>query len=175
LLGRVVLRLTCAEVLPLRPSQQAVALARWLDKLGAAPADLAGLRASVGALQREAERLEAEAQAALTRGSLDAAARRAASDAVAASEKAFVDAEPELLAGPPRWYRHTLYGWDIYALYAGDTLPTLRRVLAGGDRPGFERERARLERAVARATAALAPGRAALAHAPTDTQASRHP
>jgi len=162
LLGRVVLRLACAEVLPLRPSKQAAALARSLDALGAAPADLAALRASVGAFQQHADRLEAAVQESLTRGWLDDAARRAVSDAVAGAEKAFVDADPQPPGAPPRWYRHILYGWDIYALYAGDTLPALRRALAGGDRPGFERERARLERAVNRATAALALGRAAL-------------
>lgn len=165
LLGRVVLRLVDAELLPHRPSATAQALGRWLGELKAEPADLAGVRAALDRFDQQARLLEGEASAALARGTLERDALHAVNDALSGAEKAFADAEspnPASEVGTRRWYRHTLYGWDIYALYGGDTLPALRRELAAGSRAGFERERGRLEHALRRATVELERGRTAL-------------
>jgi hypothetical protein len=55
----------------------------------------------------------------------------------------------------PRFYRHPVYGWDIHALYGGDTLPGLGQAAREGDAQAVARERQRLEAAVARARVAL--------------------
>lgn len=170
LLGRAVLRLANAEVLPLRPSSTARAVAGWLGTLGAAPDELATLRAAAGGLERAAGELEAALDGSLARALPDAQTRRGLNDALAGADRSFADAEPPALGDMPPWYRHALYGWDIYALYSGDTLPALRRALAQGDRAGFERERARLERALARVADDLARARASLRDAERERQ-----
>ena len=63
--------------------------------------------------------------------------------------KAFVD------EADPRFYRHPVYGWDIHALYGGDTLPGLGRALREGDTAAASAETRRLEAALARARSAL--------------------
>ena len=56
----------------------------------------------------------------------------------------------------PRWYRHTVYGWNIYALYAGQALPALHQALEKKDTAAFAAERARLEKTIERAAQELA-------------------
>jgi N-acetylated-alpha-linked acidic dipeptidase len=163
LLGRVLLRLVDGELLPLRPSGTAKALRGWLDALAAGPDELEGVREALDRFEQQADSLESDASAALARGTLDRAGLRSVNDALCGAEKAFADPEssPSGLEGVPRrWYRHTLYGWNIHALYGGDTLPALRRELAEGGGAGLES--ARLERVLRRASAELELGRAAL-------------
>jgi N-acetylated-alpha-linked acidic dipeptidase len=167
LLGRAALRLANAEALPLRPSSTARAVGRWLETLEAPSADLAELRAGAAALEREAVELEAALAAGLAGGGLAAATLRGVNDALKRAETAFADGEPQLRDDPASWYRHELYGWDIYALYAGDTLPSLRRALKAGDRAGIERGRARLEQTLARVAADLERARASLDEPPS--------
>lgn len=157
LLGRTVLRLASAESVPVRPSREAEAILRWLDRLekdhGGRPGFDAGafapLRASLRAYRDEASGLEAASEAALLAGGGGRARTAAMGDRLLASLKAFVDETDS------RFYRNPVYGWDIHALYGGDTLPGLGRALRESDAAGVLGERARLEAAVARARAAL--------------------
>jgi hypothetical protein len=82
--------------------------------------------------------------------------RRAVNDALVRAETALAPPDDE------RWYRNVLYGWDIYALYGGQTLPALRQALRAGDASAVAAEARRLEQAVARAAEALEDARAAL-------------
>jgi N-acetylated-alpha-linked acidic dipeptidase len=152
MLGRTVLRLASAESVPVRPSHEAEAILRWLDRLEEAnrgrPA-LETLRTSLRAYRDEAVRLEAQSDAALLQGGAGPARAARMGDRLLLSLKAFVD------EADPRFYRHPVYGWDIHALYGGDTLPGLGRALRKGDAALASTERGRLEAAVARARTAL--------------------
>ena len=153
------LRLASAESLPVRPSREAEAILRWLDRLEAAqrgrtglvPGALEPLRASLRAYRDEAAELEARSDSALLDGGDGPRRAAAMGDRLLLSLKAFVD------DADPRFYRHPVYGWDIHALYGGDTLPGLGRALRESDVAAILEETRRLEAAVARARAALGP------------------
>jgi N-acetylated-alpha-linked acidic dipeptidase len=153
LLGRTVLRLAHAESVPVRPSREAEAIGHWLDRLEerqgrSALGDVSPLRQALRAYGEDAARVEADAEAALRAGETARAAR--AGDLLLSSLKAFVD------DADPQFYRHPIYGWDIHALYGGDTLPGLGRAAREGDPAAVAFERGRIESAVGRARAALA-------------------
>ncbi len=160
-LGRAVLRLASAPVLPFHFTRTAEALAGYLDKLDAlnrstrpprlAALDLQSTRARVAALAEAAAAFEAASSRA---ASLPPAVQREINDRLLRAETGF--AQP----GGEAWYRHVVYGWDIYALYSGDTLPTLRAAIAKGDAVGLARERDRLEQALASAASELRAARA---------------
>jgi N-acetylated-alpha-linked acidic dipeptidase len=155
LLGRTVMRLASAEAVPVRPSHEAQAIRRWLDRLaegrpGLDPELVAPLRRDLLSLAEEAAALEARVDASLAEGGSAAAHAHVGADRLLASLKAFVD------ESDPRFYRHPLYGWDIHALYGGDTLPGLGRALREGRAESIATEVRRLEVAVARSRAALA-------------------
>jgi len=153
LLGRTVTRLASAEAVPVRPSREAAAILRWLDRLAAAESRLEGLaplRDALRAYGDEAARLEKQIEDDLHAGGGRAESAGKAGDRLLASLKAFVDEDDR------QFYRHPVYGWDIHALYGGDTLPGLGRAAREGDGASVSRERRRLEEAVARARRALA-------------------
>ena len=155
-LGRTVLRLASAESIPMRPSREAEAILRFVDRLEEASRSRpfwdagawSSLRTSLRAYRDDAAGLESEAQGDLLRGGSARAA--VLGDRFLASLKAFVDETDS------RFYRHPVYGWDIHALYGGDTLPGLGRALREGDAAATALEVRRLEAAVARARGALA-------------------
>jgi N-acetylated-alpha-linked acidic dipeptidase len=164
LLGRTVLRLANAEIVPLRFSHTAEKLRQYVLELEAANrgADgkpriatlglesvhrqLAEFSAAAAALDRALEQRLAEGRA------LEPQQSRRLSDHLLRAEKSFL---VEDAADASRWYRHTIYGWNIYALYSGQPLPDLYRALTAGDTAAFAHERARLEQALTRATAEL--------------------
>ena len=155
LLGRTVMRLASAEAVPVRPSREAEAILRWLDRLAGArggldPEGLERLRRELRSLAESAASLEALVDAALAEGGPAAARASDGGDRLLASLKAFVD------ESDPQFYRHPIYGWDIHALYGGDTLPGLGRALREGRTEAISAELQRLEAAVVRARAALA-------------------
>ncbi len=161
LLGRVVLRLAGDAVLPLRPSRTALKIEQALRQLEAENADNDGrpliedldleeLRAALARFREAAEQLENALAAGNPAGGM-----REASERLLRAEKSLLDEEPSGDPARPNWYRHTLYGWDIYALYAGQMLPGLNRALRAGAAVEFARERARLQKAIARATKAV--------------------
>ena len=53
---------------------------------------------------------------------------------------------------PPekRWYRHVIYGWNIYSLYEGQPLPGLAEAIRVGDQRRVDVETRRIETALAR-------------------------
>jgi hypothetical protein len=55
-------------------------------------------------------------------------------------------------SAPPseRWYRHVVYGWNIYSLYAGQPFPGLAGAFARGTEEDVTRETERLENALER-------------------------
>lgn len=172
LLGRTVMRLASAEVLPYRFSHTAEKLEEYLTQLETQNADsegrpyLAGLelrttRERLAVFSKQARELERATVLALARGPIDGEAARKLNDRLARAEKSFIVADDTASPATRRWYRHTVYGWNIYALYSGQTLPALDRALTARDAAAFAAERARLEAALERSTAELA-GAAAL-------------
>jgi hypothetical protein len=154
MLGRTVMRLASAEALPVRPSREAKAIRRWLDRLvashpGLGDEDLEALRQALRSYGDHAARLEAEVETELAQGPAGLRRGAEAGDRLLQSLKAFVDVKD------PSFYRHPVYGWDIHALYGGDTLPGLARALRAGDEAAVARERQRLVEAVARARGPL--------------------
>jgi hypothetical protein len=53
------------------------------------------------------------------------------------------------------WYRHTIYGWNIYALYDGQPLPRVADAIRQQDRAAIDRELDRVQTALARMRDAL--------------------
>ena len=125
------MRLASAESVPVRPSREAEAILRWLDRLAGARAGLdlerlESLRRELRSLAESAASLEALVDAALAEGGPAVARAAEGGDRLLACLKAFVD------DSDPQFYRHPIYGWDIHALYGGDTLPGLGRALREG-------------------------------------------
>ena len=54
-----------------------------------------------------------------------------------------------------RWYRHVIYGWNIYALYSGQPFPGLARAIGSGTESDVAREAARIERALGRMSSGI--------------------
>jgi hypothetical protein len=58
--------------------------------------------------------------------------------------------------GPPkRWYRHVIYGWNIYSLYDGQPLPGLAEAVRLKDPARVAEETTRIENALRRMLAEL--------------------
>ena len=161
-LGLTVMRLASAEVLPFRYSHYARKIQEFLAAAEGWAVDDTGRRV-VATNFAEARRLAAAAlteataaEAAIERrpgsGAGDAARTRALNDALARLEQRLLD-ESE----PPakRWYRHVIYGWNIYSLYEGQPLPGLAEAIRVADSTAVTRETARLEQALGRMLAGL--------------------
>jgi Transferrin receptor-like dimerisation domain len=96
--------------------------------------------------------LERRIDSALREGSLSAASARTLNDQLARLEQQLLD-ESE----PPhkRWYRHVIYGWNIYSLYEGQPLPGLAEAIRVGDQAKVSQEVGRVESALRRILASV--------------------
>ncbi|MFI5311685.1 MAG: M28 family peptidase [Gemmatimonadales bacterium] len=136
LLGTVALRLGESQVLPFRFSHYAERLSGYVETASGWPAaaragasmslDLSPLRAAVGRVATEARMLEQRIDEGLASGRLPGSSARALNDVLARLEQRLLD-ESE----PPdrRWFRHVVYGWDIYSLYDGQPFPGLAEAI----------------------------------------------
>ena len=161
-LGLSVLRLASAEVLPFRYSHYARKMEEFIDGAAAWAVDDMGRRRvaiDLAAARRIATQAVAKAAAVETRldqrvaaGALDPIRARPINDALVRLEQQLLD-ESE----PPasRWYRHVIYGWNIYSLYEGQPLPGLAEAIRVGDPAAVARETLRLERVLSRFVAGL--------------------
>ena len=157
-LGLSVMRLASAPALPFRYSYYGRKVREFLD---AAPtwAGDAQVRVDVRAAQRlaselaeRAAALERQIDAGLAAGSITARSARTLNDRLVRLEQTLLD-ESEPAA--TRWYRHVIYGWNIYSLYEGQPLPGLAEAIRLRDQARVEREVARIEAALGRMLAAL--------------------
>ena len=114
--------------------------------------DLAEARRLAARAAASAAAVEAQLDRAIAAGALDAARMRPLNDALVRLEQQLLD-ESE----PPetRWYRHVIYGWNIYSLYEGQPLPGLAEAIRVGDAAAVARETSRLEQALARFVSSL--------------------
>jgi N-acetylated-alpha-linked acidic dipeptidase len=160
-LGLSVMRLASAPVLPYRYGFYARTIDRFLEGAsgwadgqagGGLRVDLTEARRLAQAIALRADALERRIDAGLADGSLRPEQARALNDGLARLEQTLLDeSEP----ADRRWYRHVIYGWNIYSLYAGQPLPGLAGVIRERDQAAVEREVARIEAALARMLAAI--------------------
>lgn len=150
-LGTAAIRLADAEVLPFRFSHAA----RWLDQAVAAArgwatamtVDFGSLAGPASRVGQAAARLEARLDSAQKAGPLAPEVKRRLNDGLARLEQQLTDDE-----GDPatRWYRHVVYGWNIYSLYDGQPFPGLAEAVRIQSPARTEHEVGRIRRALER-------------------------
>jgi N-acetylated-alpha-linked acidic dipeptidase len=161
-LGLAVMRFASAPVLPFRYSHYGRTMSEFLDTAASwardargqtvVTVDLRDARRLAATFTERASGLERRIDAALQAGSLSAASARTLNDQLARLEQQLLDeSEP----ADKRWYRHVIYGWNIYSLYEGQPLPGLAEAIRVGDQAQVSQEVARIERALRRMLAGI--------------------
>jgi hypothetical protein len=157
--GTVALRMGESQVLPYRFSHYAARLDAHLAEVPgwAQPADapalsdaIGSLRAAIRAMGNAARDVESGIDRTLASDSPREPARL--NDLLARLEQRFLD---ERSPARDRWYRHVIFGWDIYALYAGQAFPGVAAALRVGDRAAALAELGAIAERVTRVTAGL--------------------
>jgi N-acetylated-alpha-linked acidic dipeptidase len=161
-LGLAVMRLANAPVLPFRYSHYGHAISSYLNAAAAWPFDDAtgpAVTLDLRKAQRlsdtfthRARELERRIDAALASGTLSAESARALNDRLMRLEQTLLD---ESAPADKRWYRHVIYGWNIYSLYEGQPLPGLAEAIRLRDQSRVNEEQMRLVAALNRLLAAL--------------------
>ena len=158
------MRLADSSILPFRYSHYGHMIAGFLNdaqtwardddgrrvvKLG-----LEKARALATEIETRTSELERSIDANIETGRWSDAARASLNDRLARLEQTLLDE-----SGTPaeRWYRHVIYGWNIYSLYDGQPLPGLAEAIRLKDSAQIAKETARVESALQRMLAALPP------------------
>jgi N-acetylated-alpha-linked acidic dipeptidase len=159
LLGVGVMRLASAPVLPFRPSHYADRIAAFLKEAESWPTaarqsvvvNTSDLRTIASAIADLARGVESALDRALAEGRVPANAA-AINDGLMRLERSLLDtSEP----ADKRWYRHVIYGWNIYSMYDGQPLPGLFEAIRLGDAEAVVREQARTRAALERMRQAI--------------------
>ena len=114
--------------------------------------DLQQARRLAGIFTERASALERRLDSALRTGSLRAGSARALNDQLTRLEQQLLD---EREPADKRWYRHVIYGWNIYSLYEGQPLPGLADAIRLRDQAKVSQEIARIEEALRRIIASI--------------------
>jgi N-acetylated-alpha-linked acidic dipeptidase len=155
LLGSVALRLSQAQVLPFRFTHYAVRLDKFVAALGhperseesAVGLDLTLLQNAISRVMREAQELEGRVDAYTSRLGATGSGSPELNDLLARMEQRLLE---ESMPADERWYRHLVYGWNIYSLYDGQPFPGLADAIRRHDRSAATRELAKITAAVNR-------------------------
>jgi N-acetylated-alpha-linked acidic dipeptidase len=164
ILGLALMRLGSADVLPFQYSDYAALIRDFLDAAETWARDDSG-RQTVALDRREPRRLaeeirsiaaglEASIDRRLAAGPMALAPARVLNDGLARLEQTLLD---EREPAAKRWYRHVIYGWNIYSLYEGQPLPGLAEAVRVGDAGRAAAEVTRIRDALRRMRDALAP------------------
>ncbi len=160
--GVAVMRLADSAVLPFRYSHYARKIGEFLDDARTwardedgnevVKLDLERARALASEIESRAAALERSIDSGIETGRWPDAVRASLNDRLARLEQTLLDE-----SGTPaeRWYRHVIYGWNIYSLYDGQPLPGLAEAIRLKDRAQVTRETARIENALRRMLSAL--------------------
>ncbi len=145
ILGTAAIRLADARVLPYRFSyygRKLEELVRQAEELSSGRHRFERLKELASEVRVRGERLERDLD-----GGPVAANVETLNDGLMRLEQTLIDE-----SAPPRerWYRHVVYGWNIYSLYAGQVFPGLAGALARGEEADVRREKERLEKALER-------------------------
>lgn len=154
-LGTLALRLNEADVLPFRFSHYARRLSQFVadvpgwarDASGRATiaVDVTPLEAVVARVAGSAAAVERQVDDGLKTNRLPSGTTPKLNDVLARLEQRLLDDEGGVDRG---WYRHVVYGWDIYSLYDGQPFPRLAEAIR-------LRDEARAAKEVTRIVAAL--------------------
>ena len=157
ILGLAVMRLGSADVLPFRYSHYAATIRRYLesaptwtddsDRRADLAKSLARSQKLAGEIEQLASKVEARTDQRLHDGIHDAAATRQLNDVLVRLEQTLLD---EREPADRRWYRHVIYGWNIYSLYEGQPLPGLAAAARAHDAANQFTEVHRIESALNR-------------------------
>ncbi len=160
--GLAVMRLADSTVLPFRYSHYAHKISEFLDDAQTwardddgnevVKLDLRNAQAVTQEIETRASALERAIDANVETGRWPDTARASLNDRLARLEQTLLDE-----SGSPaeRWYRHVIYGWNIYSLYDGQPLPGLAEAVRLKDPAQVSKETARIENALRRMLAAL--------------------
>jgi N-acetylated-alpha-linked acidic dipeptidase len=161
-LGLSVMRLASAPALPFRYSHYGRKIGDYLDAAstwnydedgtGVVRLNLLAARRLAAISAARADSLERRIDAALASGALTAATAKSLNDGLVRLEQALLD---ETEPARERWYRHVIYGWNIYSLYEGQPLPGLAEAIRLRDQSKVDREVTRIEAALTRFVEAL--------------------
>jgi N-acetylated-alpha-linked acidic dipeptidase len=155
LLGLGLMRLATAPVLPFRHSHYAERIRtflteaeRWVSPHAASEGlvNTSELQALASAAADRARTIEQALENGLSAGRVPQNIGDI-NDALTQLEQALLDTGQ---AAHERWYRHVVYGWNIYSMYDGQPLPGLAEAIRLGDSAGIEREQTRLREALER-------------------------
>jgi N-acetylated-alpha-linked acidic dipeptidase len=155
--GLAVMRLADAQLLPFRYSHYARKISEYLDSAASwndevIKLDLSASKTLAKEIEARAAALEHRADADLEAGTGTDESRAALNDQLAHLEQTLLDDS----ANPAeRWYRHVIYGWNIYSLYEGQPLPGLAEAIRLKDPARIAKETARIESALGRMRAGL--------------------
>ncbi len=153
--GVTVMRLADAAVLPYRYSHYAHKISDFLDDAGTWGTQKLNLDKSKELAAEIATRsaaLERRIDQNVESGHWPDASTGSLNDHLQHLEQDLLDE-----SGSPseHWYRHVIYGWNIYSLYDGQPLPGLAEAVRLKDPARVEQETARIENALRRMLAEL--------------------
>lgn len=161
-LGLSVMRLASAEVLPLRYSYYAEKIGGFLDIAATwafdddgrrlVTLDLSRSKRLAEAIRQRARQMERRIDQDLAASSWTASTAAGLNDQLARVEQTLLD---EQEPADKRWYRHVIYGWNIYSLYEGQPLPGVAEAIRLRDPGKVREEAARVEAALQRMLTAL--------------------
>ena len=153
--GVTVMRLADSAVLPYRYSHYAHKISGFLDDAatwGTLKPNLDNSKALANEIATRSAALERRIDENVESGRWPDASTGALNDHLTHLEQDLLDE-----SGSPaqRWYRHVIYGWNIYSLYDGQPLPGLAEAIRLNDPKRVALETARIEDALRRMLAEL--------------------
>jgi N-acetylated-alpha-linked acidic dipeptidase len=153
--GVTVMRLADAAVLPYRYSHYAHKISDFLDDAGTwgnQKLNLDKSKALAAEIATRSTTLERRIDENVESGRWPDASSASLNDRLTHLEQALLDE-----SGSPadHWYRHVIYGWNIYSLYDGQPLPGLAEAIRLKDPARVTQETARIENALRRMLAEL--------------------
>lgn len=157
LLGTTALRLAQAPVVPFRFSHYGRRLTEFAQAAegwgvaaggrGSITVDVSKIRALAALISERSTALEREIDQRLANRALPEDRIRPLNDLLARMEQRLLD---EQEPAERRWYRHVVYGWNIYSLYDGQPFPGLAEAIRVKDPARVQQETARIEAALTR-------------------------
>jgi N-acetylated-alpha-linked acidic dipeptidase len=153
MLGTTALRLGESQILPFRFSHYARKLKEFLDtastwgggedRRGMAAVDLTPAREAVARVAEQAKLVEERIDDRLATRDLPASTMERVNDLLARLEQRLLDEDQQ-------WYRHVIYGWNIYSLYDGQPFPGLAEAIRLREAERAKRELTRITSAIER-------------------------
>jgi N-acetylated-alpha-linked acidic dipeptidase len=153
--GVTVMRLADAAVLPYRYSHYAHKISEFLDDAGTwgdVKLSLNNAKALATEIETRSAALERQIDENVESGRWPDASTASLNDRLTHLEQDLLDE-----SGSPaeHWYRHVIYGWNIYSLYDGQPLPGLAEAIRLKDPARVAAETARIESALRRMLAEM--------------------